>query len=137
MEQLISLGLPDVTFLGELSKTEVSNLLRNAYMVILPSIWYDNLPNALLESYASGTAVIASNIGSFRECVVDNVTGLLFEAGNSAALMQKMLYVLDHSDRVTFMSQEARNFALRKYSFEMHFSSLESLFESLLTNEHS
>jgi len=137
MEQLMSLALPDVAFLGELSKNEIADLLRNAYMTIIPSIIYDNLPNVVLESYASGTAVIASNIGSFKECVVDNETGELFETGNADDLMEKMEYALEHPDQVAFMSQEARNVALGKYSREMHLSSLESLFESLVKNEHN
>ena len=137
MEQLISLELPDVTFLGELNKNEIADLLRNAYMTIIPSIWYDNLPNVVLESYASGTAIIASNIGSFKECVNNDKTGLLFEAGNSDDLADKMEYVLENPDRVAFMSQEARNVALGKYSRERHLSNLESLFESLVKNEHN
>jgi glycosyltransferase involved in cell wall biosynthesis len=136
LEQLKSLGLPDVAFLGELDKNEVADLLRNAYLTITPSIWYDNLPNVILESYASGTAVIASNIGSFNECVVDNITGVLFEVGNAEDLMEKMEYVLGHPDQVARMSQAARNFALEKYSRETHLASLESLFESLVKNEH-
>lgn len=136
VEHLMSLGLPDVFFLGEVNKDRVADLLRNAYVTILPSIWFDNLPNAILESYASGTAVISSNIGSFRECVVDNETGLLFKAGDPDDLAQKMRYALDHPEQVALMSQKARIAALEKYSRTMHLSRLESLFKSLIKNEH-
>jgi glycosyltransferase involved in cell wall biosynthesis len=127
-ESLKAKDVPDVAFLGELSKQAIADLVRNAYMAIVPSVCYDNLPNSVLESYASGVPVIASQIGSFKECVVENETGLLFEVGNSDELAQRMEAAIDHPGRVASMSLNARRAALDEYSPEKHLASLESLF---------
>jgi glycosyltransferase involved in cell wall biosynthesis len=45
---------------------------------ILPSD-IDNLPNTILESFASGTPVVASNVGGIPELVENEKTGYLFQ----------------------------------------------------------
>jgi hypothetical protein len=44
----------------------------------MPSICYENLPNAVLESFAAGTPVLASDIGSLREVLAHQRAGVLF-----------------------------------------------------------
>ncbi len=68
-----------IEFLGELQASDLSQLLSLASLSVIPSIWYENLPNALLESYACGTPVIASSLGSLKDTVVEGQTGFLFE----------------------------------------------------------
>lgn len=130
-ENLKARDVPEVAFLGELNKQAVANLIRNAYMTIVPSICYDNLPNAVLESYASGIPVIASQIGSLRECVVENETGFLFETGNPDDLARRIEVAINHPDWVATMSLNARRVALEEYSREKHLARLESLFRNL------
>ena len=69
--------LRNVHFIGSVSKEKVLELLKESLFSIVPSIWYDNMPNTILESYACGTPVIASDHGSFPEIVENNITGLL------------------------------------------------------------
>lgn len=45
--------------------------LSACMFTIIPSEWYDNLPNTLLESYAMHKCVVATNIGSLTENVID------------------------------------------------------------------
>jgi glycosyltransferase involved in cell wall biosynthesis len=62
--------------------------------LIFPSICYENRPLALLEASITSTPVIASNIGSIPELVTDKQNGLLFEAGNSEALYEKLMMII-------------------------------------------
>ncbi len=62
--QILEFGLGNaVQFVGKLEGTELTTFLSKAQLNIVPSIWYENLPNAILESYACGTGVIASRLG--------------------------------------------------------------------------
>ena len=56
---------------------------------MLPSHGGEGVPNAVLESAATGRACIVSNVPGSRDAVEDGVTGYLFEAGSSADLIDK------------------------------------------------
>ncbi len=57
---------------------------------MIPSIWYDNLPNTALESFQYSKPVIASNIGSLPELVSDGKTDIYFEPSNVEDLIKKI-----------------------------------------------
>ncbi len=57
---------------------------------IVPSIWYEALGMVIVESFAYGVPVIASNIGGIPEMVVEGKNGLLFDPGNEEDLAEKL-----------------------------------------------
>ena len=126
-----NLNLDQIEFLGSLDRDVIAIMLRNAFMSIIPSLWYENLPNSLLESFASGTPVLASNIGSLRESIEEGETGYFFEPGDSAHLAERIDYCYNNSSIVSFMSEKVRHVAKIKYSTENHMSDLLELFSSL------
>ena len=54
---------PSVDFRGAVSPTEVDSLLRHARALLVPSVCYEGQPRAILEAYAAGIPVVASDIG--------------------------------------------------------------------------
>lgn len=77
------LGIKDrVHFLGHLSAERLCEILCSAKAVVIPSVWYENMPYALLEALAAGKIVVASRIGGMAERIIDGENGFLFEAGN-------------------------------------------------------
>jgi glycosyltransferase involved in cell wall biosynthesis len=126
-------GLQDVVqFVGVLDVNELSSLLSKAQLSVVPSLWYENLPNVLLESLASGTPVLASRLGSLTEYVKDGETGYLFQPGDADSLAERIAYCLDHPREVAAMSQKARQVAEDVYSQEQHLETLEALFAELV-----
>ena len=77
---------PSVTFRGAVSPSEVDSLLRRARALLVPSVCYEGQPRAILEAYAAGVPVVASDIGGLPESVVDGVTGLLVPPGRPASV---------------------------------------------------
>ncbi len=133
-----SLGLNDyVHFMGNLSTEDLSTLLAGALFSVVPSLWYENLPNTILESYACGTPVIASDIGSLSVCVSHGETGFLFQPNNPMELAKYLEKSLDNPDKMLGMGKTARNLALNKYSAKKHLSSLEELFQKLARKNDS
>jgi glycosyltransferase involved in cell wall biosynthesis len=91
-------GLP-VSFLGAVHRGELAREFGSASVVVFPSVPaasgdQDGLPVALLEALAVGRPVIASDLPGLRDAVVDGVSGVLFEAGDSTALRAALLRVL-------------------------------------------
>ncbi len=128
-----SLGLDDsIRFVGELDVSGLSSLLSNAKLCVVPSLWYENLPNAILESYACGVPVLASSLGSVVECVEDGRTGYLFRPGDAHQLAERLAYCLDRPAHLAEMGRNARKLAQTTYSIEGHLDKLETLFDELV-----
>ena len=72
----------NIEFLGYKTGHELSELIRHASFVIVPSEWYENNPLTILEAYSQGKPVIGSAIGGIPEIIDEGKTGFLFEAGN-------------------------------------------------------
>ncbi len=124
-----TLGLGQyVEFLGEVSTDVLPLLLNKALFSIVPSIWFENLPNSILESYSCGTPVLASNIGSLKDCINVGETGFLFEPGNAKDLAEKMEHCLSHPALLTNMGIASRQEAEMKYSPKSHIELLLRLF---------
>jgi glycosyltransferase involved in cell wall biosynthesis len=93
LEQLAAeLGIADaVHFVG--SRSDIPALLSACDVVALTS-HNEASPVSILEALACGKPVVASNVGSVRETVVDGETGRLFPAGDLAAFVDATVELL-------------------------------------------
>ena len=85
---------PSVSFLGIRNKDAIADLMRQADVFALTSLW-ENQPVALIEAMASGLPVIAPAIGGIPETVRPE-NGLLFEPGNVDNLVEKLSEMIAH-----------------------------------------
>ena len=120
-----------VTFHGFANDDELDSLMSRCTFTVVPSRWYENLPNSVIESYMYGKPVIATRIGSLPECVIDNYTGLLFESGNVTDLAEKLaLLSFDQCMLDSFKSNILKERS--KYDPDLHYRKLMAVFESCL-----
>ena len=75
-----------VRFHGRLSKAEVLDLFRSASVVAVPSRWFENQPMTVLEAFACGVPVVASDLGGLSELIEPGLDGDLVPANDAAAL---------------------------------------------------
>lgn len=83
--KLKSAAPDDVEFRGFVDGAKMPEILRDARALLLPSIWYEAQPRIILEAYAAGVPVIASEIGGLPELVTDGVTGFTVPAQDAEA----------------------------------------------------
>jgi glycosyltransferase involved in cell wall biosynthesis len=88
--RLQAMAEPAVHFAGKLQREKIQQYLSSALALIVPSLWYEGCPLVVLEAYAAGVPVIASNIGGLGELVQDGKTGLVFAPGDSQGLARCM-----------------------------------------------
>jgi glycosyltransferase involved in cell wall biosynthesis len=56
--------IPGVEWLGRQPQEQVQKLMQNAKILVFPSVWYETFGMVVIEAYAVGLPVIASNLGS-------------------------------------------------------------------------
>lgn len=122
--------IKNVEFLGFKSGIELEKVIKGARFTLIPSIWYDNLPNTALESFQYSKPVIASNIGSLPELVADGVNGFLFEAGSDRALVEA-IKKFDDDERVVKMGAESRKRLETCFAPQAHYEVLMKVFNSV------
>lgn len=61
----------NVEFVGRVSPDQMPAFMASLDVLVVPSLWPENLPFVVLESYAVGTPVIASDVGGIAEIVED------------------------------------------------------------------
>jgi len=79
------LCLTNVKFLGHVSGTDLDRLIASARFTVLPSLAYETLGKTILESYAWGRPVVATDLGSRRELVRDGGNRISLSTGQRAA----------------------------------------------------
>lgn len=109
-----------IVFTGFKHGVELETLISKAACIVCPAIWYENMPNTVIEAYAYGKPVVASKIGSLAEIVVDGETGLLFEMKNSRELANKLKMFIDKPELVNALGEKARKKCLELYNEKAH-----------------
>lgn len=130
--RLASLLPSNACYVGLKSGEELKELRRNALALVLPSIWYENQPFSILEAFAAGKPVIASDLGGMTELVADHQRGLLVPARDAAALAKAMIWVYMHPFEARELGQEAYRYVLINHSPERHYQSLMKIYQSFL-----
>ncbi len=114
-------GLEDkIVFTGFLSGVELETLISRSTCVVCPAIWYENMPNTVIEAYAYGKPVVASDVGSLAEIVENGKTGFLFEMKNATDLASKMRTIAEREDLRAEMGRNARKICEEKYAVDKH-----------------
>ena len=126
-----------ITVLGSRSREKVFSLMRDARILIFPSIWYECAPMTIIEAFACGLPVIASNLGSISEFVAHRKTGLLFQPGDAEDLARQVRWSWDHPEDLRDMRAAARREYEHKYTAERNYKMLMSIYQHAMESARS
>lgn len=130
-KQVERLGLKgQVQFLHAMPQEELAKWMQKASVFVLPST-SEGLGRVLVESMATGTPVIGSNVGGVPEIVKDGVTGFLVPPGDTAALAERIRWLLERPGDGYEMGQRARAFAQRFSSTESYVQGYREIFQGV------
>jgi glycosyltransferase involved in cell wall biosynthesis len=123
---------PGVTAVGYQPHDKVLELMRSAAMLIFPSVWYECNPMTILEAFACGLPVIASDLGAMRELVDHGRTGLLFRPGDAQDLARTVRWAVEHPAELAAMRIEARREYEAKYTPERNYAMLMDIYRAAM-----
>lgn len=78
-------GLP-IRFVGRVENANVDEFFASIDVLVVPSIWFENLPITIQESFRNGVPVVTTELGGMGESVSHEVDGLHFPRGDARAL---------------------------------------------------
>jgi glycosyltransferase involved in cell wall biosynthesis len=96
-----------IIFHGKVDRAQLPQIFSQTDMAIVPSLCYENSPTVIFESFSFAVPVLASSIEGVAELIKNGENGLTFEAGNEAALVEKMRWCVENSAEITAMRPAA------------------------------
>ncbi len=122
----------EIEYLGYRPLTEVYELMGEAAFLVFPSEWYEGQPRTIIESFAVGTPVVASNLGAMSTLVSPGRTGFHFRPGDSGDLVAQVEWALAHPDELARMRREARAEFEAKYTAQENYLRLMEIYENVV-----
>jgi glycosyltransferase involved in cell wall biosynthesis len=130
--QLEQNELHHVELVGFLPMQRVIEAIKSASLLVMPSKWYETFGRTIIEAYATGTPVIASNLGAMADLVREKETGLLFHPGDARDLVIKVRAALQDEERRAEWGRKARSDFEQKYSADSAHRSIIQIYKKAL-----
>ena len=90
--------IPNIKLAGFLTGDNLTELMGNAKLLLLPSVCYENCPLSILESHSLGVPVVTMNSGGMAELVKDGITGTLVNEPTAEEIAAKIKETLENED---------------------------------------
>jgi glycosyltransferase involved in cell wall biosynthesis len=121
-----------MVWLGAQPQDRIMTLMQDARVLVFPSTSYECAPMTIVEAFACGLPVIASNLGSIPEFVQHGYNGLLFRPGDPEDLASKVRWAFDHPEELGAMRLNARREFEQKYTGERNYKMLIATYEAAI-----
>lgn len=126
---------PRIHWLGALPREKVLSQMKNARVLVFPSILYEVFPLVIIEALAVGLPVIASEIGNMKTIIENNQNGIHFKPGDTNDLARCVNWAFDHPDEIAHMGRTARQDYVDKYNGDTNFQMLIRIYENAMASQ--
>ncbi len=126
------LGLGGVVrFLGPLGQEEVIREIQKAHVFLLPSV-AEALPLVLMEAQAVGLPIVATNVGSTSQVIIDGESGFLVPERDVDSLAEKIKYLIERPEIWPGLGRAGRKYVEENYDIEKLNNRLVEIYERLI-----
>ncbi|MGN6368156.1 MAG: glycosyltransferase family 4 protein [Phycisphaerae bacterium] len=124
---------PRIELMGRFPNTDVSNILKDADLLVVPSLWYENTPLVIYEAMAAGVPVIASDLAGTAEAIKPETNGLLFQTGNTQDLAKQLRRLAEDRALVARLAEKTE----RPLTIAENVTALEKIYNEILARSES
>lgn len=111
--------IPNVEFLGSISKKDLTNAYRTADLVVAPSVGGEGFNRTIVEGRMSGALVVCTNINGQRSAIGQELEEFMADPKDYESLARQIKKVLElPSETAEELRRRSRESALKDYSWE-------------------
>jgi glycosyltransferase involved in cell wall biosynthesis len=123
---------PNIEYVGRLSLDQTYDYLGKARFALFPTEWFETFGRIVIEAFAKGTPVLASDIGAGASLIDDGKNGLKYKTGDMDDFVQKLLWMWNNAEQTTIMGKNARREYEEKYTPEKNYEMLMSIYQTAM-----
>ena len=121
-----------IEHLGHLDNEQVLSLMQDALFLVFPSLLYENFPMTIIEAFATGLPVLASNLGNTATLIQSRQTGLHFKPGDASDLAAQALWLVNNPDALKEMRSVVRLTYEEQFAPSINYRLLSSIYKNTL-----
>ncbi len=106
---------PRLLWRDEIPHRDVLDLMGQAKVVLVPSLWEEPFGRTVIEAFSRGTPVIATDGGAIPEMVRDGQNGFLVPPGDPSALAEAVRRFVDFDVDIQSFRESARRTYLERF----------------------
>lgn len=122
-------NLTNIEFLGPQWGAELDEVLSKARFVIVPSVWHENFPYVINQSFAYGRPVIGARRGGITELLSDGERGLVFDPDDVQELASHIRLLATNEGEARRMGRSAKAYSDANFNDEMFATELFNAYE--------
>lgn len=131
----VSEAMPQAVISGWLPHDQSLQRLKQARVLVFPSLWYEAQPLIILEALALGIPCVVSETSAARDMIMPERTGLLFRTGDVADLQEKLERLQD-DELVSRLSRNAyEDYWNSPCTLESHLDGLIDIYQTMLAGQ--
>ena len=110
------------------SEPRLGQVLGDAGFLVLPTMNYEGFPKVIVEAYAHGLPVVATDVGAMSHVVQDGVTGRRFPYGDAEALARIVAELLADPEQLARLRRGARAAYEQHYTADANYRRLMQIY---------
>jgi glycosyltransferase involved in cell wall biosynthesis len=126
----VTISNENIINVGFLDEKQLFEYLANIDVLIVPSVFQEPFGRVVIDAYKCAIPVIASDVGGLPEIVINNKTGLLFEANNEQELVNKMI-LFQERDYISMLINNIEN-ELPKYDINEQIEQFQITYDKII-----
>ncbi len=127
--------IPNVSFTGWISGRQKAKILNESDIYVFPSYHGEGMPNSVLESMASGLAVVTTDVGGIKDFFQPGMMGAFVSAQDTDDLTRKLTEIINNRQRLREIADFNRNYAREHFAPAKVADRLERIFLNTLAGE--
>jgi len=125
-----------IEYLGVIERKKLLELMSISRVTVVPSVWNEPFSMVTIESMASGTPVVAFDVGILKEIIGDGVGGFIVDVGDVKKATEKIIDLLTNDLLFMKISRNARQRVCEIYSNNRRIALLDNLIQNILKSDN-